>query len=195
MSKPDHIPTETRIADGVLRVISDDGFDVVSVRTVAVACNVSPGTVQYYFPTRQALLTAALKRSFERQQMAVLTNVDGPISFSDLVAILKQLLPIENALREDAVAWVSFVAAAGTRPWLADIVTEALLTLQELISRQIADPQSELKLVRPHTPDQAARLITALFNGLTLDIIAVPANAEHGADDLERGLALILKRE
>lgn len=176
-------------------MIARDGFDVVSVRTVAAECDISAGTVQSYYPTRQALLTAALNRSFERQQIAIRTEFDGVLTFSGLTSILLRLLPTENALREDAVAWVSFVAAAGTRPWLAEIVTEGLQSLQAFITKQLSVPNTGLRLVAGYSPEQAARLITALLDGLTLDVIAVPANAQYARDDLERGLELFLQRD
>lgn len=186
--------TETRIADGVLSVIAENGFDVVSVRTVAQACDVSAGTVQYHFSTRQALLTAGLLRSFERQQNEVLGRDRRISTFDELLSTLKRLLPLEESLREDAVAWVSFVAAAGSRPWLAEIVNKAILTLQGFLASQMVDPHSRLRPVANLSAEQAARLIVSLLNGITLDLLAAPGNAPYASGDLECGLALILER-
>lgn len=187
------LPTETRIADGVLHVIATRGFDVVSVRTVAEACMVSAGTVQYHFPTRRALLTAGLIRSLARQQAAIYGEGKNLLSFDSLFLTLRQLLPLKEALHEDAVAWVSFVAAAGSRPWLAEIVREASLALQDYIAGQIANPESDFYPAPGLSPEQAARLITSVLNGLTIDLLAAPENGKSAIGDLESGLKLILK--
>lgn len=163
----DEQTTETRIADAVLRVIATRGFDVVSVRTVARECALSAGTVQYHFPTRQALLSAGLLRSFDRQRFELLGEHDQPATFAALVATLQRLLPLEESLQEDAIAWVSFVSAAGSRPWLAEIVSDALMHLQQYIVQQISDPDSPLAPLNGLSAEQAARLVTGLLNGLT----------------------------
>ena len=66
------IPARVMIAEAAIRVIAQQGFDVVSVRTVAQESGISPGTVQYHYKTRRDLLLAALERSVERQTQRVM---------------------------------------------------------------------------------------------------------------------------
>jgi len=43
----------------VARLVADEGLEAVSVRTVAAEARVSIGTVQHYFPTKDAMLLHA----------------------------------------------------------------------------------------------------------------------------------------
>lgn len=51
-----------RLLDAVIELLLADGFEGVSVRRVATAAGVSIGAVQHHFPTKQAMLTAAMER-------------------------------------------------------------------------------------------------------------------------------------
>ena len=95
---------------------------------------------------------------------------------------------------EDAAAWVAFGAAASTRPWLADPYWEAL---------QIMRPGSRVfwpTLGRPVVcawtchPPRERRLVTAVVNGLTLDLLnAPPTESDEVIGQLRSGLGLILR--
>lgn len=194
MSGTTKIFTEDRIADAVITVIAEQGFDIVSVRSVARACNLSAGTVQYHFPTRQALLTAGLMRSFERQRTTLLSEMAHTSHFEHLRELLVQLLPVAGSEQEDAVAWISFVAAARSRPWVAQIICEAIILFQRFLVERLTVAWQEGQLLAGLTPETAARLISALLNGLTIDVVAARDNAVHAREDLTAGLALIVRK-
>ncbi len=66
--------TWDRIVDAALeRLASDDGMRLqISLRSVATAAGLSPGTVSYYFSSKDELLEACLDRYYER--LAALTQ-------------------------------------------------------------------------------------------------------------------------
>nr|MDT0522890.1 helix-turn-helix domain-containing protein [Streptomyces sp. DSM 41633] len=55
-----------RMADAVLRVLVAEGFEGVSVRKVAALAELSIGAVQHHFPTKDAMLAAAMDRASGR---------------------------------------------------------------------------------------------------------------------------------
>lgn len=70
MGRPRNADSEetwNRIIDATLaQIAADDGSTDFAIRTVAEAAGVSPGTIGYYFPTKEALLEACLDRYYER---------------------------------------------------------------------------------------------------------------------------------
>ena len=52
-------PAVSMTADATIAIIAEEGFDRVSVRSVAARLGVAPGTVQYRSPSRRTLLTDA----------------------------------------------------------------------------------------------------------------------------------------
>ncbi|MGK8362000.1 TetR/AcrR family transcriptional regulator [Corynebacterium amycolatum] len=186
-------PQEKAISDAAIKVIVNQGFDVVSVRKVAQQAGVAPGTVQYFMGTKDELLSRALLRSAARQHERVLSlrfqSNTSPLE--QLHRSLLELLPIGPIQREDAALWVILGAAASTRKVLAQEYQTELSRFQDrLISAlSAADVPGDIA--------QTARLITAIVNGLALDYMHAKPDAETTkalSDDLSSSLQRILQK-
>ena len=70
MGRPRNADSEetwNRIIDATLdQIAADDGSTDFAIRTVAETAGVSPGTIGYYFPSKEALLEACLDRYYAR---------------------------------------------------------------------------------------------------------------------------------
>lgn len=187
-------PAQERIGDATIYVIATQGFDVVSVRTVAEQTGVTGGTIQYHFPTRESLLASALQRSFDRQR-ELLRSTDRDLPPDEyLFACLVKLLPTNPRYSEDAIAWVAFVAASKTRPWLAELVQSALDTFHAFLASHLEHALAEGSVVLASSPQQSARLLSALLDGLTLDSVNIsPERYRQVESDLMTGIHLIVQ--
>ncbi|VEG26084.1 TetR/AcrR family transcriptional regulator [Actinomyces howellii] len=186
--------TGTVIADATITVIARDGFDRVSVRTVATQSRLAPGTVQYHARTRQDLLTNAFVRSVQRQEERIRALPRAGSPLESMHQSLSELLPTGGTRREDAALWVVYGAAASTRPWLAELYWSALVLFRTRLETALASAHDAGRLVPGMTPATAARLVTALVNGLTIDYLNAPETEQQEiARKLHRGLALILR--
>ena len=186
-------PQEKAISDAAIKVIVNQGFDVVSVRKVAQQAGVAPGTVQYFMGTKDELLSRALLRSAARQHERVssLRFQSNTSPLEQLHRSLLELLPIGPIQREDAALWVILDAAASTRKVLAQEHQNELSRFQDhLISAlSAADVPGDIA--------QTARLITAIVNGLALDYMHAKPDAETTkalSDDLSSSLQRILQK-
>ena len=187
-------PAASMTADATIAIIAEEGFDRVSVRSVAARLGVAPGTVQYRSPSRRTLLTDALVRSVQRQGGRVLSHEVDPAQPETLVRALAELLPTGGVQREDAAAWVAFGAAASTRPWLADPYWEALQVMRTWVKGVMADARKAGRMRADLSPAEGARLVTAVVNGLTLDLLnAPPTETDEVIGQLRSGLGLILR--
>lgn len=193
---PDLTPAQARIAEAAIRVIAEQGFDVVSVRTVAAEAGLSAGTVQYHYPRRKDLLLAALGWSVQRQVdriEAAVGDTAGGSARQRMGAALRELLPLEGERSEDAAVWVSFGAAASTRDWLREVYWAEVQRFRQGLLAALEAAQAAGRLREGLTPQTAAPLVTALVNGLTLDVLNAPAAEQALTEEaLDRGLALIL---
>ena len=88
MASPRRVGAETSktrdlLLDCLERLMADTGYASVTYRAVAAKAKVTPGLVQYYFPTLDDLFVAAIRRrseqNVERLAEALRTNADEPL--------------------------------------------------------------------------------------------------------------------
>lgn len=134
------VPYE-RMADAVLRVLVAEGFEGVSVRKVAATADVSIGAVQHHFPTKDAMLAAAMDRASIRFLARLSERITADMSAAHrLEALAVALVCPEPGDRDISVAWLLRLARAAldeqtalthrqdwTRvsQWLTDLIGEA----------------------------------------------------------------------
>ncbi|WP_346846030.1 TetR/AcrR family transcriptional regulator [uncultured Rothia sp.] len=185
------------IADAVISVIAEQGFDAISVRKVANRAKVASGTVQYHFPSKEALLRAGFIRSIQRQsergletrKHSEITTVTPEI----LYLLLEDLLPTSDSGREDAIAWVSFSANADSHDWLSKLYWQALELFQDRIIVGLTQLDKAYDLAPGLSIKSAAHLISALVNGLTIDCLNAPDSVRQElSHELLSGLKCII---
>ena len=72
--------TGERILDAALALFRQEGFDTATMRDIAAKAGVATGAAYYYYPSKDAIVTAFYRRSCEEMQLqieAALQNVDG----------------------------------------------------------------------------------------------------------------------
>lgn len=69
--------TRDQLLDCVERLMLDKGYAGVSYRAVAASAGVTPGLVQYYFPTLDELFVAAIRRRGEQNLARVTAALDA----------------------------------------------------------------------------------------------------------------------
>ncbi|GGH57297.1 TetR/AcrR family transcriptional regulator [Rothia aerolata] len=182
------------IADSAIRVMVEQGLDALSVRHVAAAAQVAPGTVQYHMGTRDDILAKAFIRSVQRQEERTQRPSDSTDVLELMCIRLAELLPTGPVQREDAAMWVIVGAAASTRDWLADMYDSEIALFRARVGDALVAAQRLDQLRSGITPQQGARLVTALINGLTLDYLNASGDVtEQLLADLRAGLGLIVK--
>jgi AcrR family transcriptional regulator len=160
------------IADAAIRVIGRDGFDTVSVRSVAREAGIAAGTVQHHFPSREALLIAAQERTGDR----ILDRIGDLPAIRDAYRIaqaaLRTLLPLDDASREESIVWLAFSAAAATRPSLQRAHHDGVALLRRHI-RHLLEYAHEVGQAREGVPlESAVMLLAATVDGLMLHAIS-----------------------
>lgn len=160
--------TRDRIADAAIRVIATDGFDTVSVRSVAAAAGLAAGTVQHHFASRDDLLSGALARISERQFGRLRALPPAPAPVDQLRLALREILPLDATRREEAIVWLAFSAAAPTRPALTVVHRVGVSLMRGMIRSRLRE-DARLGLLRSGVAvEREAILLAAVVDGLLL---------------------------
>ncbi|TQM33584.1 TetR/AcrR family transcriptional regulator [Nocardia bhagyanarayanae] len=161
--------TQDRLLRATVSMLVEQGFVALSAAAVAARAGVSQGAMQHYYPTKVALVKAALERIVERYVADVQAQV-GPLPpgagrFEALLDLLWEVhnLPISRALLE-------LYAVAHNDGDLADVAA----MLANLATTAVGDLAGEL------VPEVAARdgfhewLLTTLATLRGTALLAVP---------------------
>src|SRR5262245_20233247 len=101
--------TRTRIVDAVRELILEVGSDAVTVPAAAARADVAPRTLYNYFPSRAALLSAALRDLASRVRDASDHDVEGGDPREDLRRFIGRVYRVYD----QQVPW--FAAILGVR--------------------------------------------------------------------------------
>jgi AcrR family transcriptional regulator len=161
-----------RLLDCVLDLLVADGYEGISIRRVAAAAGVSIGAVQHHFPTKDALLAAAMDRvsqQFEQRLERRLAPGAGPAEV--LRAVAGELLGTGQERRPASVIWLVRMARAAVHEPTAEVHRRGWQQVEDLLAALIA-------AVRPDLAEQAARdeatVLLALLDGLAGAVAVEP---------------------
>lgn len=165
-------PAPQRLLDAVAAVLVEQGFEGISVRKVAARAGVSIGAVQHHFPTKDAMLTAAMALASAQFEERLRARVAPDATAGQaLRAVADELLGLGSERRPADVLWLARLARATVdeptrrthaREWQE---VEDLLTGLLRAARRTADPDGER--------DAAAELL-ALIDGLAMAALVEP---------------------
>ncbi len=202
------------IIDAIITVIAAHGIDKATVRTVAGEAQVSIGAVQHHFPTKAAMLAAAMETiaaAVAADVDTAATTADPSGSSADPVAdaasdpsgssagaaqqsahVLHRLAFLLCAVSDDDVAaaaiWLDFVALSRVTPELADIHTRTWTQLRARMAQLIGTAHP----AHP-APEAAAAWALATFDGIAVARVSEPRfmTGRQAANLAERTLAAI----
>ena len=169
---PDVNGPSDRLLDCVLDLLVADGYEGISIRRVATVAGVSIGAVQHHFPTKDALLAAAMdrvSRQFQERLERRLAPGAGPAEV--LRAVAGELLATGQERRPASVIWLVRMARAAVHEPTAEVHRREWQHVEDLLAQLIA-------AVRPDLAEQAARdeatVLLALLDGLAGAVAVEP---------------------
>ncbi|MCO4893154.1 TetR/AcrR family transcriptional regulator [Cupriavidus sp. WGtm5] len=160
-----------RTRNAILRVarklLLEGGSLEFSLRAVALGAGISISNLQYYFPTRQAVLRAIMAPIIDAYLEDLKRALDSRLSPREaLDALLEKALADARNVKDSALWW-HFVSLASTDPECARMFDEWYDTLTRGIAELVRAVNPQLK-----TADSlhAASLLIALADGLALQL-------------------------
>ena len=171
-------PRAHAILESLLDVVARRGLERVTVREVAASAGVAIGTVQHYFPTKDAMVVAAFTEVVRRIRARVDGTPLGPDAYRNLRAVLHELLPLDERRQNEARIQVAFAAKAATSPTLAGLQRQVLGEVREAIGEVFA-------LIWPGSAagdavELSAAATLAVVDGLALHAVSADDVADPG---------------
>lgn len=174
--------TRSKLVEAMVHIVGARGFEGLSVRAVAARAGVSAGAVQHHFPTKTAMLGAAMS--------AIVTVAAGRDDDVELIAdpaerlhaVVDLLIP-RSADSLVARVWVAFAAHA-----VVDTAT------REVYRNLWGRTRAGLRLLiaacgQPESADEKSAELLALLDGLALSIVA-----EQTPEMIERARVIAHRR-
>ncbi|MFE9453346.1 TetR/AcrR family transcriptional regulator [Streptomyces sp. NPDC006739] len=186
--------TKTRLLEGALRVLTEQGIAKTSARTVAAAAGVNQALVFYHFGSVDELLAAACRYGAEKAVARYRTRLAAVASLSELLAVGREIHDQERAgghvallgqLLAGAQTHEPLVpaTAAGLDLWIAEI--------EQVLARVLAGtPLGDFT-----DPAGLARAVAASFVGIELYEGVDETGAHAALDALEQLGALVAALE
>lgn len=161
------VRTRNAIVGVARELLLESGSFEFSLRAVALRAGVSISNLQYYFPTRQAVLRAVMEPvvdAYLEDLRRALDSKASPRATLDLV--------LQRALRdakdpENAALWWYFASMAPTDPECARLLDEWYDTLARELAQLIRADNPEFKVADSL---HAAMLLMAMSDGLSLQV-------------------------
>lgn len=156
-------------------VFTAEGFEGATLKLVAERAGIKEATLFHYFSGKQELLTAVLADRDDRNS----ERTGGAVpSLADLPGIAE-----ENEQHPGLTALFAVASATATREGHAAraYFRERYDRLRETTAANIAEAQAAGEVRADVAPDEAARLILAVFDGIQLQWLYDPSVSMPGA--------------
>lgn len=181
-----------RIVAAMADLLAEGGFDAVSVRHVAARAEVSIGSVQHHFPTKDLMLQAAndqLGAVFMARLHQEIAEEKPPEE--RLRAAVVALANPDPAHRKLSVLWTLRMARAAVDEPTARRHRYDRATVEKLIAQLLVE--SRPKTSEKQAKDRAATLL-AVADGLACAIVVEPARMppERAVELIEASLRVAL---
>lgn len=177
---------QRELVEATLKLVSDVGFDRVTIRNVAREAGASVGSVHYYFANKDELLRAAIVHSEKRwreQLTRHLEGVEGTVERLRRVAAL--CFPGEAA--EPDPAWnlfIDFWHVASKRREVADVIAAGTASWLDLLTTLLEEGVAAGELQVHGTARSEALRLAAMIDGLAIHTRVAPYLSETDAREL-----------
>jgi AcrR family transcriptional regulator len=176
--------TKTKLLEGALRTLTEQGIAKTSARTIATAAVVNQALVFYHFGSVDELLAAACRYGAEQRVSRYRTRLASITSLCELLTFGREMHEEERA--SGYVLLGQLLAGAQTHPSLGPATAAGLdlwiVEIEKVLVRVLAGtPFGEIT-----DPSGLARAVAASFVGIELYEGVDPTGATAALDALEQ---------
>lgn len=191
----DHEQRRRQLAEALWRITERDGLEAASVRQVALEAGVSPGLVQHYFSSKDAMLAFAMERIGQDLGARLAARVGGLPEPRDPVQVvrivLEERLPRTPQDRVKAQAALAWTGRAALRPELRNYLVEGTRVLRDYVAARLAEAQETGRCRRGFDPATAADALIAVSDGLSALLLSGVHDEHSAAAVIELQLRLL----
>ncbi|MFD4116779.1 TetR/AcrR family transcriptional regulator [Streptomyces niveus] len=177
--------TRTKLLEGALRTLTEQGIARTSARTIATAAGVNQALVFYHFGSVDELLGAACHHGAEQRVSRYRDRLAAVTSLAELLEFGREMHAEERAAGQVAVLG-QMLAGAQTQPRLAEAARRGLQLWVDEIEQVLARVLTGSPIADLTDTAGLARAVAASFVGLELYEGVDQEGAGHALDALEQ---------
>ena len=164
--------TRERLIAAAFTAVAKHGFDGASVKHIATEAGVTPGLLHYHFPSRDALLEAALKRALDEYLTRSRRRREQTPADQQITAFFESARSTIGSDRDMFRVRLCFAAKALSFPALADVLRDLNAASVEETALTFAAARGA---TTPSDSDRSlAATLKAAFDGFMLTWLADP---------------------
>jgi AcrR family transcriptional regulator len=166
---------QSKVLEAAIACIAETGLEGASIRQVAARASVSIGAVQHHYPTKDALLAAAMTylESSYRERLARSTAA-AATSTERLRHTVHALVPDGADDRRATALWVAFVGRSAVHPPTAEEHRRLWQRAEDGLTHLVSAALGEDSPVRSQPARDAAAGLLALADGLSVAALLEP---------------------
>ena len=186
---PEAEPRREALVLAAYKRLAEAGFEGLRTRDVAAEVGVNIATLHYYFPTKEALIRAAVGHAMERFRT---TFEPGSKPGEQLAAQLQGVRRLAANEPELFVVMGELALRSGRDPAIAAIFKEMVEAWHATLRTLVRHAQKDQFVDKRLDPDTLASLVIATLNGLFMVPIAntAPDRVDRALGQLEKFLGL-----
>jgi TetR/AcrR family transcriptional repressor of bet genes len=200
MSDTDRQARRQQIIDAVVRTTTSGGLQAASFRSIAKEAGVSVRLVQYYFGTKDRLLTDTLlevgKKAIGRISRAIDDLGPDPSPKEKITTILEQFLPLDHERWESMLVFIALRTASLTDHSLRSsdktgLDTSLIQIIETELERAVADGDARPGL----DPHQESTMLVATMTGIANGLLAETLTHDESQSSLRYVIDLSIPSE
>jgi AcrR family transcriptional regulator len=166
---------QSRVLEAAVACIAEVGLERTSIRQVAARASVSIGAVQHHYPTKDALLAAAMTH-LESSYRDRLARSTAAASTADehLRRTVHALVPDSAEDSRATALWVAFVGRAAVHPPTAEEHRRLWQRAEDGVAHLVSAALGEAGPVPSADAREVAAGLLALADGLSLATLLEP---------------------
>lgn len=193
--KVDHRERREQIAAALLRVAGEHGLEAVSLRHVAANAGVTSGMVQHYFPSKDAMMSFAMRSASARYEARMNDAIAGlgedPTARELVDTMLTALLPLDENHVADARVALAFQSYAATNRDAAEELGAGSAQMRAYIAELLRGASTGERADIIADPVHTATALLAMAEGLAVQILSAGLSTEVAAAALQHHLDLV----
>ncbi|SRR5690606_12395454 len=170
----DHSKRKIKIAEATWKVIVEEGLENATVRKVAKAAGVSPGSLRYYFPSQSELLLFSMELVSDRVKQRFRNKKYTGSPLEVLTEMISELLPTDEEKRVEMEVWLVFNSKTLVDPKLRELGNRVYLEMRESVKYLIAQLEQQGMLKKDVDPEMEVHRLLALIDGAAVHHLLHP---------------------
>lgn len=181
----DHDERRRDIVAAVVRIITRDGIERCTLRTIAREAGTSLGVLAHYFADKDDILTTALGLSHERIYARIEAKLEGVSGLEAVREFVLDNLPLDDERLMETQLEITYWARALSDPGVHAVQRREATSLRAMLLAVVGQAMAAGEIGSGLAAEEIAERLLALINGLSLHAVLYPERVTHAVQEAQ----------